>query len=390
MPDSTKINPFTLSGFDTPEDIYRKIMGQSMAGTSQQIAAASARRPLAAGGAASIGENFGIGFGNALGGAMTASVSPELKDAKARQKLLSGMNWDDPKDIAVRAKIATKAGDTKTAMFLSNRIVELRQNEAAKEYKNAMLDLKTQRLQMQADDLERKKQEFEKKFDLASASAAAKEKANASLDIYRNRMAKVAERNATTGEGRLAATQDMNSARKDLIAAQIDNLSSQMDYRLAQTNKLKAGDIKRPTTTEIKLVERRYKKGDLQPDTPWNHLNMSNDDVKNLSAQVAEQAYKVKALNPGMTFSEAVNQVDRELKDSGAFITVPGNLMIPQTSVDYNKVGGIPETPPAGPPLSPEDPASLGLTEEDITYNMKKYGKTREEVMNQARKMRNQ
>jgi hypothetical protein len=36
---------------------------------------------------------------------------------------------------------------------------------------------------------------------------------------------------------------------------------------------------------------------------------------------------------------------------------------------------------PDNPNLSPEDPAKYGYTEEDLTHNMKKYSKTREEVL---------
>lgn len=154
---------FTLKGFETPEEIRRRI-GRA----TQQDASAfglqfgqgiknNRNRILA-----QIGASFGYGMGSSM------NPDPAIAQAEKRQKILSGVDWNDPEDLGRRAEAAAAIKDPQLNLFLSDRkqTIEGLKAKADAEKRKEDRDIKAAEIAREREDRLKAAQISQEEFNL--------------------------------------------------------------------------------------------------------------------------------------------------------------------------------------------------------------------------------
>lgn len=118
-----KEGAFTLTGFETPEQVRQRIGKTQMAETMGMFGGGSFNDKIFAA-AMGGGQMIGQGIAGALG-----YESPEEKMAKNRQQILKGIDFTNPTDIVTAAKRASELGDNELHIKLAETYLKLLPND---------------------------------------------------------------------------------------------------------------------------------------------------------------------------------------------------------------------------------------------------------------------
>lgn len=344
-------NPFTVTGFDTPEQIRRKIG----IGVAQDI---SRRQPYEFNPygtkASNAGAAIGSGLGAGIGAGIAARFSPEVKEAEKRQELFKSVkDLNDPDELMEGAARARKAGDTKLSLFFANRAADLTPPPP--------------------DPME---------IARVAQENVRLSQAQQGLELEKERIRQIDERNK-----RLIAQAKTSAERAERAEVrEIERLKIAKQRLEMDRNTLYEQGGRDPTQLEVKQTETFFDR--LEEDNePYEGLsNNEKELIRNEAVNRAVAMGLNRGPNKAKSFSERLRMASQEVLKYVKKVEDPW-LFQHKYEIDLDELidsaGSV--NIPEGPVSAPLDPSQFGYRESDVEEAMKKHGVTREEVLNRMK-----